>query len=53
MTSATCRAVSRRACHLPVVGAADTVPVQADGDPALRLPVEMADASAPLRLVVP
>ena len=38
--------------HRIVLGAA-AVPVQADGDPAGRLPVEIADAPFPLRILVP
>ena len=38
--------------HRIALGAA-AVPVQADGDPAGRLPVEIADAPFPLRILVP
>jgi diacylglycerol kinase (ATP) len=41
------------AAHRIVLRAAEAVPVQADGDPVGRLPVEIADAPAPLRILVP
>ncbi len=39
--------------HRIALHAAEAVPIQADGDPAGRLPVEIADAPWPLRILVP
>ena len=39
--------------HRIALRAAEAVPVQADGDPAGLLPVEIADAPAPIRILVP